>query len=70
MSRTVPVYFEDSLFSFVYSRVNDTGNILDNLMVRMERYADDLEKQVEARTAAYVKETKKVERVLHLLLPE
>jgi len=39
-------------------------------MARMELYAEDLEKQVQARTADYIEETKRVENVLHLLLPK
>ena len=52
-------------------RVNkDTRNILDNLLSRMERYADNLETAVKERTQDYLEEKKKCEDLLYELLPK
>lgn len=54
-------------------RVNkDTGrsNLLDNLLSRMERYADNLETAVKERTQDYLEEKKKCEDLLYELLPK
>ena len=54
-------------------RVNkDSGgsNILDNLLSRMERYADNLETAVKERTQDYLEEKKKCEDLLYELLPK
>lgn len=47
----------------------DAGNILDNLLSRMEQYATDLESQVQERTADYLEEKRKCEELLYQLLP-
>jgi atrial natriuretic peptide receptor A len=44
-------------------------NIVDNLLKRMTQYADNLEALVKQRTSAYLDEKKKVEELLHQLLP-
>ncbi|KAM7315091.1 atrial natriuretic peptide receptor 1 [Ixodes scapularis] len=44
-------------------------NILDNLLSRMEQYANNLEKLVEERTASYLEEKRKAEDLLYQLLP-
>ena len=44
-------------------------NILDNLMQRMEQYANNLESLVNERTRAYMEEKKRAEDLLHRLLP-
>jgi atrial natriuretic peptide receptor A len=51
-------------------RDGDTGNILDNLLRRMEQYANNLESLVEDRTRAYLEEKKKAEDLLYAMLPK
>ncbi|KAF2900007.1 hypothetical protein ILUMI_06179, partial [Ignelater luminosus] len=48
----------------------DSGNILDNLLSRMEQYANNLETLVEERTADYLEEKRKCEELLYQLLPK
>ncbi|XP_013790795.2 atrial natriuretic peptide receptor 2-like, partial [Limulus polyphemus] len=48
---------------------NESGNILDNLLSRMEQYANNLETLVEERTADYLEEKRKAEDLLYQLLP-
>ena len=48
---------------------NKSSNILDNLLSRMEQYANNLESLVEERTQSYLEEKKKCENLLHELLP-
>ena len=57
------------LYSFNY-RDNETGNIVDNLLKRMEQYANNLEELVEERTQDYIEEKKKCEKLLYQLLPQ
>ncbi|KAM9723793.1 LOW QUALITY PROTEIN: atrial natriuretic peptide receptor 1-like [Menidia menidia] len=45
------------------------SNILDNLLSRMEQYADNLEELVEERTAAYNEEKRRAESLLYQILP-
>ena len=47
-----------------------SGNILDNLLSRMERYADNLEALVDERTQDYLEEKRKCENLLYELLPK
>lgn len=42
-------------------REGDSGNILDNLLNRMELYANNLETLVEERTADYLEQKKRAE---------
>ncbi|XP_076336084.1 atrial natriuretic peptide receptor 1-like isoform X1 [Tachypleus tridentatus] len=49
---------------------NESGNILDNLLSRMEQYATNLESLVEERTADYLEEKRKAEDLLYQLLPK
>lgn len=51
------------------NRDNETSNLVDNLLKRMEQYANNLEGLVEERTQEYLAEKKKVEELLHQLLP-
>ncbi|CAH1788809.1 unnamed protein product [Owenia fusiformis] len=44
-------------------------NIMDNLLNRMEQYANNLESLIEERTGQYLDEKKRVEDLLHRLLP-
>lgn len=50
-------------------RENESGNILDNLLKRMEHYAQNLESLVDERTRDYLEEKKKCETLLYQLLP-
>ncbi|KAG8177289.1 hypothetical protein JTE90_007205, partial [Oedothorax gibbosus] len=52
------------------NRENESGNILDNLLSRMEQYANNLESLVEERTADYLEEKRKAENLLYQLLPK
>ncbi|XP_023219656.1 atrial natriuretic peptide receptor 1-like isoform X1 [Centruroides sculpturatus] len=52
------------------NRENENGNILDNLLSRMEQYANNLEALVEERTADYLEEKRKAEDLLYQLLPK
>uniref|UniRef100_A0A8C3IN74 Guanylate cyclase n=1 Tax=Chrysemys picta bellii TaxID=8478 RepID=A0A8C3IN74_CHRPI len=51
-----------------FNREN-TSNILDNLLSRMEQYANNLEELVEERTQAYLEEKRKAETLLYQILP-
>lgn len=53
----------------LFFRNNETSNLVDNLLKRMEQYANNLEGLVEERTQEYLAEKKKVEDLLHQLLP-
>ena len=54
----------------VDSRDGDCGgNLLDNLLSRMEQYAYNLESLVEERTADYLEQKKRAEDLLYLMLP-
>ena len=53
-----------------FYRDNESGNILDNLLSRMEQYANNLEALVEERTADYLEEKRKAEDLLYELLPK
>lgn len=46
------------------------SNILDNLLSRMEQYANNLEELVEERTQAYHEEKRKAEALLYQILPQ
>ncbi|XP_041356549.1 atrial natriuretic peptide receptor 1-like [Gigantopelta aegis] len=48
----------------------DKGNILDNLLSRMEQYANNLEALVAERTADYLEEKRKAEDLLYSMLPK
>ncbi|KAH8381881.1 hypothetical protein KR009_000760 [Drosophila setifemur] len=53
-----------------FNKDNETGNIVDNLLKRMELYANNLEELVEERTQDYHEEKKKCEKLLYQLLPQ
>ncbi|GFY60705.1 atrial natriuretic peptide receptor 1 [Trichonephila inaurata madagascariensis] len=55
---------------FSFFREIESGNILDNLLSRMEQYANNLESLVEERTADYLEEKRKAENLLYQLLPK
>ena len=53
-----------------YSRQNNMQNTLvDNLLVRMEQYANNLESLVEAKTDAYLEEKRRADELLCEILP-
>ncbi|XP_064112052.1 atrial natriuretic peptide receptor 1-like [Macrobrachium nipponense] len=52
------------------NRDNESGNILDNLLSRMEQYANNLEALVQERTADYLEEKRRCEELLYQLLPK
>ncbi len=52
------------------SRDTESNNILDNLLSRMEQYANNLEALVEERTSDYLEEKRKCEDLLYELLPK
>lgn len=45
------------------------GTLLDNLLLRMEQYAYNLESLVQERTADYLEQKKKAEDLLYMMLP-
>lgn len=51
-------------------REGDKGNILDNLLSRMEQYANNLEALVAERTSDYLEEKRKAEDLLYSMLPK
>uniref|UniRef100_A0A8C6SFR4 Guanylate cyclase n=1 Tax=Neogobius melanostomus TaxID=47308 RepID=A0A8C6SFR4_9GOBI len=53
------------------AKLNKEGStsILNNLLSRMEQYANNLEKLVEERTQAYLEEKRKAENLLYQILP-
>jgi len=53
-------------------RQSDTkgGNLVDNLLSRMEQYANNLESLVEERTADYLEQKQKAEDLLYMMLPK
>lgn len=53
-----------------FYREHDSGNILDNLLSRMEQYANNLEQLVDERTSDYLEEKRKCEELLYQLLPK
>uniref|UniRef100_A0A672QKT8 Guanylate cyclase n=1 Tax=Sinocyclocheilus grahami TaxID=75366 RepID=A0A672QKT8_SINGR len=53
----------------VLLRKQNRSNILDNLLSRMEQYANNLEELVEERTQAYLEEKRKAETLLYQILP-
>ena len=53
------------------SRTNEpSSSLVDNLLSRMEQYANNLEDVVAERTADYLEEKRKCEEVLYQLLPK
>ena len=50
-------------------KAGQSANLLDNLLRRMERYANNLERLVEEKTAELMEEKKKSEELLYQILP-
>ena len=71
------VYMDEMKFVVVDVHINifvshyrsKGSNIMDNLMKRMEQYANNLESLVEERTKAYMEEKKRAEELLYRMLP-
>ncbi|XP_072028687.1 atrial natriuretic peptide receptor 1-like [Amphiura filiformis] len=61
-----------TLMAAVKQHLKDTNseNILDNLLSRMEQYANNLEALVEERTEAFLEEKKRAETLLYEVLPK
>lgn len=57
-------------FNLYVFRRGDAGNLLDNLLTRMEQYANNLEDVVAERTDQYLVEKKRVEDLLYSILPQ
>ena len=51
-------------------REGDKGDILDNLLSRMEQYANNLEALVEERTSDYLEQKRRAEDLLYSMLPK
>lgn len=68
----MPLVVNSILFCIlVVYRENERGpSLVDNLLARMEQYANNLETLVEERTADYLEEKRKCEEVLYQLLPK
>uniref|UniRef100_A0AC35U3E2 Guanylate cyclase n=1 Tax=Rhabditophanes sp. KR3021 TaxID=114890 RepID=A0AC35U3E2_9BILA len=64
-----PDFSEIRKIAHSLNKENETTNLVDNLLKRMEQYANNLETLVEERTQEYLAEKKKVEELLHQLLP-
>ena len=67
---SVSIYIVKGYKYLAFYRDNESGNILDNLLSRMEQYANNLEALVEERTADYLEEKRKAEDLLYELLPK
>ncbi|KAG5874578.1 hypothetical protein JTB14_008433 [Gonioctena quinquepunctata] len=52
-----------------FNKKESEGNLVDNLLARMEQYATNLETLVEERTSDYLEEKRKCEELLYQLLP-
>uniref|UniRef100_A0AAX7UUH8 Guanylate cyclase n=1 Tax=Astatotilapia calliptera TaxID=8154 RepID=A0AAX7UUH8_ASTCA len=61
---TIKILLRKQVFMIGYG-----SNILDNLLSRMEQYANNLEELVEERTQAYHEEKRKAEALLYQILP-
>ncbi|XP_053378037.1 atrial natriuretic peptide receptor 1-like [Mercenaria mercenaria] len=60
----------DVIDSYLKKTLKSKGsNIMDNLMRRMEQYANNLETLVEERTNAYMEEKKRAEDLLYRMIP-
>ena len=49
---------------------SNAGGFLESLLQRMEQYANDLERMVEQKTAAFFEEKRKCEELLHEVIPK
>jgi atrial natriuretic peptide receptor A len=51
------------------SRYETNDSLLDNLLSRMEQYAQNLEALVEERTSDYLEQKQRAEDLLYMMLP-
>jgi atrial natriuretic peptide receptor A len=68
----LPTYrFDAELLRNELQRVpgNKSGNLMDDLLKRMEKYAKNLEELVNERTSAFMDEKKRSEDLLYQMLP-
>lgn len=63
------IFWFCSFLLFFVLREGSTS-ILNNLLSRMEQYANNLENLVEERTQAYLEEKRKAENLLYQILPQ
>ena len=56
--------------SCCFSRGKQDDNLVESLMERMQKYADKLEVLVDDRTAAFMEEKKRTEKLLYEVLPK
>jgi len=59
----------NSVCESIFRDGDSSGNLLDNLLSRMEQYANNLETLVEERTADYLEQKKRAEDLLYMMLP-
>ena len=52
------------------SKLHKEGSIMDNLLKRMEKYSQDLERLVAERTEEFFEEKKKAEQLLYQVMPK
>ncbi|XP_053155991.1 atrial natriuretic peptide receptor 2 isoform X3 [Hemicordylus capensis] len=64
-----PDFAQIKIFIRRFNNREGSTSILDNLLSRMEQYANNLEKLVEERTQAYLEEKRKAENLLYQILP-
>ena len=66
------IHYLMEVFIQLFCPIRDTNNqnILDNLLSRMEQYANNLEELVQERTDAFLEEKKKAETLLYEVLPK
>ena len=71
-SKVFIIYLYDNISTLFSIKNRDTNseNILDNLLSRMEQYANNLEALVEERTEAFLEEKKRAETLLYEVLPK
>ena len=64
-------FLNDFVIIFTFIHRDKTGDkFLDNLLSRMEEYANNLEDLVEERTQAFLEEKRRSEELLYEVLPK
>ena len=51
------------------NQLNSTGSIVDNMLKKLEKYANNLENIVDQRTYELTEEKRKTDILLHSMLP-